>query len=106
METIPFPEVKIPVRTGDSWNRQLNIHDGWGDWENSQFKTNYKVINLETIEVEYGDLQGWHIQAYSQAEFGISWIDYWFNEDYGFVKMIIKNYRKQSLIVELIDIRE
>jgi len=73
----------------------LNIHEGWRDWENSTLKMDYQVVELSTIHTEFQKLDScWHISSMSNAPFGSSKFDYWFNKEYGIVKMLYKNYKK------------
>lgn len=48
----------------------------------------------------------WYIQTTSSASFGDSQHNFWFDENYGFVKMEYLNYEGQSLVFELIEMIE
>ena len=53
------------------------------------------------LELEAGSIECWEIYAHSVFELGESQAIFYFNEDYGFVKMDYVNYKKQKLIFEL-----
>lgn len=105
-EVAPFPEVHLPLSPGQRWSGNLHIHDGWGVWENSVLHDEYEVVNYDTLDSPLGQLNTWHIFSYTTAEFGTSTQDIWFHEDYGFVKMLVENYRNQLLQFELIEVEE
>lgn len=106
-EVAPFPQIKPKdLSVGASWEGTLNIH-GWGDWDNSTLKMNYLIVELATIQTEFQILDScWHISSVCNAPFGKSTHNYWFNKQYGFVKMVYKNYKNQLLSFELIDVVE
>ncbi|MEP2023497.1 MAG: hypothetical protein ABJH98_06405 [Reichenbachiella sp.] len=105
-EIAPFPSVNFPLETGKEWESNLNIHEGWGDWSNSEINNQYKVISKDSIQLSIGNLEAWHIGSIGYAKFGNSYHDFWYNVDYGFVKMIIKNYKNQLLKFELVEVIE
>lgn len=101
-EVAPFPEVKFPLEIGKSWTGNLNIQDGWGDWENTQGYFEYKITAKETITTDFGEIENcWKIESKSEFEFGQSKLDYWFNEKLGFVKLNYINYGNQTLEIQL-----
>lgn len=105
-EVAPFPSVKFPLEQGKIWSSNLNIYDGWGVWANSTLNNTYEVIGYETITTEFAKLEAWHISSVTVAEFGISTHNFWYNEEFGFVKMIIKNYKGQLLQFELNQLKD
>lgn len=52
------------------------------------------------------ELEAWHVRGISTSELGTSGHDFWYSEEYGFVKMLIKNYEGQMLQFELSEVRE
>ena len=100
-EVACFPTVQLPLETGKNWESNLNIYEGWGDWSNSKVKNKYEVLEFETVDTPFKKLNAWHIIGTSSAPFGVSTHHFWFNSEYGFVKMEIKNYEGQLLIFEL-----
>ncbi|MEO0337983.1 MAG: hypothetical protein AAF242_02100 [Bacteroidota bacterium] len=104
-EVAPFPEVQFPLEIGKAWSSQLNIQQGWGDWENTTGNNSYKITGQETIETKYGQIKDcWKIESTASYPFGESDFDYWFSEELGFVKMAYQNYGDQSLQIELVEI--
>jgi hypothetical protein len=105
-EVAPFPEIKLPLRIGKSWTGTLHIQ-GWGDWKNTHKYAEYKVVGKETIETNFGRIENcWKIESKSEFELGESTFDYWFNKELGFVKMKYKNYGKQTLEIDLAEVKE
>jgi hypothetical protein len=105
-EVVGFPEMRSPIKEGKTWTANLNIHEGWGDWENSTLKSTYQIIGLDSLELPFIKLEAWHVRVSTLAEFGNSKHDFWYNEEFGFVKMIIKNYEDQLLVFELEEVKE
>ncbi|WP_370089118.1 hypothetical protein [Ekhidna sp.] len=105
-EVAPFPGVRLPLEIGKTWTGNLNIGDGWGDWKNSTLSNIYQVVAFEEIDLSYGKMQAWHINSTTTAPFGVSTHNFWFNDELGFVKMIINSYAGQTLQFELIEVIE
>lgn len=106
-EVAPFPEIEFPLRIGKTWSGNLNIQQGWGDWENTYTQSEYKITAKEAIETAFGKMKNcWKVESKSVFELGESTFDYWFNEELGFVKMNYKNYGNQTLQIELVDVQE
>jgi hypothetical protein len=104
-EVAAFPLVRFPLERGMSWTSNLDIYEGWGRWSNQTINNTYLVIGQEDIELEFGNLKAWHLKATTTAPFGNSIHDFWFHEEYGFIKMIVNNYANQVLIFELKEVR-
>ncbi|MDN5213927.1 hypothetical protein QQ020_17765 [Fulvivirgaceae bacterium BMA12] len=105
-EVAAFPMVKFPMKTGETWEGNLNIHQGWGKWSDTTIKNKYEVIGYETVETEFKVLNAWHVRGKTLAEFGHSTHDFWYNKDFGFIKMLVKNYENQTLAIELSAVKE
>ncbi len=105
-EVASFPYVKLPLHKGNQWTSNLHIYEGWGSWSYATLNDIYTVIEREVVETEFRDLEAWHIKGVSTAHFGTSIHDFWYHEEYGFVKMVINNYAGQVLIFELVEVKE
>ncbi len=105
-EVAPFPSVQHPLYLGKTWSSKLNIYDGWGVWANTTLNNTYEVIDYETVKIALGELEAWHISSVTSAEFGISTHNFWYNEELGFIKMVIKNYEGQLLQFELTEFKD
>ena len=104
-EVAAFPLVRFPLEVGTLWTSSLNIYEGWGRWSDKTLNHTYQVIAFESVDTEYRNMEAWHVTATTTAEFGTSIHDFWFNEDLGFIKMIVRNYAGQLLTIELNDVR-
>ncbi|MCC6726524.1 MAG: hypothetical protein IT258_18630, partial [Saprospiraceae bacterium] len=63
-EVAPYPMVKLPLETGKTWDGQLSIQNGWGDWDNTAGNYSYEVKAKEDILTGYGDLKNcWKIES-------------------------------------------
>ncbi len=106
-EVAPFPEVKFPLMVGKKWSGNLNILEGWGDWEHTSGNFEYEVMANMEIITNFGSIPNcWHIKSSAQYDFGKSFLEYWFNQNLGFVKMDYKNYGDQTLSIQLEGVKE
>ncbi len=104
-EVAPFPEINLPLEIGKTWTGGLSIMDGWGDWEHTRGSFAYEVVSREDVEVPYGRvLNAWKIQSTATYPFGTSKLDYWFDDELGFVKKEYENYGGQRLTIVLEEI--
>jgi hypothetical protein len=99
-EVAAFPEIMLPAVVGKTWSRKVHLN-GWGDWDGMTTKSNYEITDHVNIMLKKGELKCWEIFARSTFELGESKALFYFNEDYGFVKMEYLNYKNQKLIFEL-----
>ena len=106
-EVAAFPAVKFPLEVGKTWTSNLSIGEGWGDWENTTVNSNYKVVGRTKLKTGFKEFEDcWEIESKSIASFGVSLHNFWFDEEYGFVKMDYMNYEGQTLLFELIEVIE
>jgi len=105
-ELAPLPTVYyFMLEPGAEWPGRLSINGGWGDWSHSQVECNYHVVEVESLEMEIGNISDcYHISSTGISKFGETTFDYWFNKEYGIVKMLILNYENQTLQIELIEV--
>lgn len=101
-EVTPFPQVELPLRIGKTWTEKIYPKEGYGEWSNKTVVSDFKVVSKESIKLDYGELKDcWKISAKSVFELGESYLEYWFNEELGFVKFDYINYGNQKLKIEL-----
>lgn len=106
-QVCPYPEVQRPLYVDKEWFGGLQMYDGQGDWDYAQIKQRYKVIRHETLKLPFTKpSQCWLIQSESKFHLGHCFLDYYFHQEYGFVKMTYKNYINEILILELIDVTD
>ncbi len=106
-QVCPYPSVNLPLEEGKQWYSNLIMYDGWGDWDNQQLRSNYEVLGQETVELPIGVLENvWHVNAIVGTNTGYNTLDMWFSEEYGFVKLIYKNYGGQLAQFEMIEVIE
>lgn len=105
-EMIPFPMVQVPLDSRQRWSAKVPIYEGWGRWSNSTAHAIYGVLGQELVTTEFKELNAWHVKANTSSKFGSAVNDFWYNEEYGFIKMVIKNYEGQLLVIELISVTE
>ncbi|MDH5608557.1 MAG: hypothetical protein OEY56_03680 [Cyclobacteriaceae bacterium] len=98
----PYPKVMLPLAQGKTWKGGLYVSFGWGDWDYNEVEYTYEVLEQTKIETPFRTFENcWHVQSHAVASFGNSQHDFWFDEEFGFVKMQYLNYKGQLLIFEL-----
>jgi hypothetical protein len=105
-EVAPFPEIVFPLEKGKTWTGGIGGLGGWGDWDGMDISSTYEVVGQKTVRLNFGKLKVWHIEAKSIFDLGESVLNFFFHEDYGFVKMDYTNYVGQRLVFELDKITE
>lgn len=65
----------------------------------------YEVVDKTKIKTEFKTFDDcWKVNTTSSASFGKSQHNFWFDQEYGFVRMEYLNYEGQTLVFELIDV--
>ena len=107
-QVAPFPQVELPLRIGKTWtDKNISLKDGFGDWANMKVISTFEVIDKSEITTLYGKFpNSWKIKAVSEFPLGESELTYWFNAEYGFVKMNYINYGGQRLDIEITGIKD
>jgi hypothetical protein len=107
-QVAPFPQMELPLRIGKKWtDNNISLRDGFGDWANMKVKSEFEIIEQSNIKTEYGEFENsWKVKAVSTFPLGESELIYWFNEQYGFVKLDYTNYGKQRLNIEVTNIND
>jgi len=105
-EVAPFPQVEFPLKIGKKWSdNSIRPGKSYGDWSNKQISSTFEVKAKENIVTKFGKINDcWRIFAESEFDFGKSTLEYWFNEELGFVKFNYTNYGNQTLEIELIKV--
>lgn len=104
-EVAAFPHIKFPLKEGKTWTSNLQIGEGWGDWENTVINSSYEIKGKEVFRTKFKTFENcWIVESKSSASFGDSTHNFWFDESYGFVKMEYVNYEGQTLTFELFEV--
>ncbi|MEL6944769.1 MAG: hypothetical protein AAFO82_19095, partial [Bacteroidota bacterium] len=82
------------------------VGKGWGDWANKKVRSKRELLGKSTFDLSGKTIDCWQFLAKSRASFGKSQILYKFNDEYGFVEMKYKNYKKETLVFTLVEVRE
>lgn len=110
LELNPFPFIQLPPRLNNSWNWELNIGEVYADarWKNwsgiIKNKYSYKTKKITKVKSVFGTLDCFEIVAEANSELGKTSLTSYFNEEYGFVKMIYSNIDSSILTLNLISI--
>jgi len=108
-EIIYFPSISpLYLKQGYKWESQTQIHTYTvKEWENTFFYHKSEIIGKRNFLLLGKHLECWIIKGESfNQDFGISYFEYLFNEEYGFVRMEWINYDKQKAIFELFNLKK
>ena len=109
LELNPFPFVKVPYEIGNSWKWKLSIGSSWGDkrwkiWEGGiENQYHYEITGNEILDTEFGKLECLIIKSTAKSELGETKLTSYFNEKYGFIKLIYTNIDGSKTNLELIE---
>jgi len=84
-EFAPFPQVRFPLKIGNSWTETLSVIK-YGIWENLSVYSEYKVT--DTIKLNWKNnepIECWKIEAQSDFDYREVKVNYYYNELLGFM---------------------
>ncbi|WP_342644772.1 hypothetical protein [Mucilaginibacter sp. CSA2-8R] len=111
LQLAPFPYVKLPLKTGQTYDWNLEIGEKWPefkafDWKGKlTLQCKYVVQGQETLSLPVGTVQTIKIQGIANTTSGRSSLVSYFNQQYGFVKMIYHNLDGSNITITLKDIK-
>lgn len=107
-ETINFPSVKpAKLKLGYKWSSQTRMPEDYEleEWSNTTFYHQAEISSKASLFIQNENIECWVIKGNStNKDFGTSYFEYLFNEEYGFVRMEWINYDKQQAVFELIEV--
>ncbi len=108
-EIIKFPSVPpTKLKPGYTWKNQTRLPVGYElkEWSNTTFYHVSEITGKSTFHFQNDELACWVIKGTSSnRDFGTSHFEYFFNEEYGFVRMEWINYDNQKAVFELMDVK-
>ncbi|MDX1372742.1 MAG: hypothetical protein R3321_09750 [Nitrososphaeraceae archaeon] len=101
-----YPYVKLPLEINKTWDFTIPIGKQWGhnslgsQWGKSTLIFDHQYTVSDSLIIN--DLPCYKIDAISSSSLGISHGTFYFNEDYGFVKMIFNKLDGTEIIFDLV----
>jgi hypothetical protein len=111
LEFSPYPYIKFPLAVNSKWKWGLEVGDNWSMKDIVEYQGNvnleyhYKVIRKELLNTDLGKLECYVVEANGISILGKSKLISYFNEKYGFVKLVYHNIDKSCLTLKLEDIK-
>jgi len=105
-EIAPFPQVQLPLKKGKKWGNPIRIDEGWGEWNGLTIESTYKITGQTTFKLNDLKIDCWIIKSVAKCHLGESKLTTYFNEEFGFVKMVYQNYVNEKLVFELKNMEE
>ena len=109
-EMNPFPFVMLSHEQGKSYEASLTYHSNlvsdprWKTWEGSNSdKRTYKITGKKTLKTPLGDIECVEIVSSAKSSLGETFLNAYFHEKYGFVKLEYTNIDKSKLILNLVE---
>jgi hypothetical protein len=107
-EVIKFPSIHPNnLEAGYKWNSQTHIPQNYEleEWSNTTFYHQTEITGKASLFIQNENIECWVIKGNStNKDFGTSYFEYLFNEEYGFVRMEWINYDRQKAVFELIEV--
>lgn len=102
-EVAPFPEIQLPIQIGKKWSSEIQITEGWGVWNQTNWRHKYKIVGSTSRNYPFGFLDNCiKVTAVSSNKrFSKCKLDLWYHENYGFIELNYKNYKGQQLSIVL-----
>lgn len=111
-ELSPFLFVKFPLVIGKKWTWRLeDIEEKWSDARFIEYHGKvtatyiYEITNRQKLNTPFGSLDCYVIKAEARNRLGRSYLTSYFNEKYGFVKLIYQNIDGSEIEQTLIEVR-
>lgn len=107
LEINPFPYIKAPFEIGNKWNWSLRIGGHYSDSRWLLWKGNivneyqYEITGKVVVKTGVGDLDCWEITSTAKSEIFETGLKSYFNDKFGFVKLIYANCDGSSITLEL-----
>ncbi|BDX38718.1 hypothetical protein CYCD_20730 [Tenuifilaceae bacterium CYCD] len=107
LELNPFPFIKYPLQIGRTWSWELEIGDQWGDkrwkeWSGDIMnKCQYKISGKETLNTAVGSLECYVVESEAKSELGTTKLTSYFNEQFGFVKLMYTNINSSTIEINI-----
>ena len=107
-EIAPFPTVNFPISqtTTRKANNKIVIFKNWGTYSPTITESKYYYEGEQQKEYPWcGQINCHRYSAYAHnSKFGISFVEYFFNEEYGFVEMNYQTYDNEKIEFKLIHV--
>jgi len=107
-EIAPFPTVRFPI-SNEAMKKaksKIVIMRNWGTYSPSETECEYSYVGIETKSYNgIGDLKCYKFSALAvNTTYGLSELEYYFNEDLGFVEMDYKTYDGDQILFTIHEI--
>ena len=107
-ELAPFPVVKFPIsqETIEKANSKIMILRNWGTYTSSETHNEYSYLGKEKrsyLDLDPLDCHKFHAIGFNNFH-GMSEMEYFFHEDYGFLEMNIETYDDDKISFLLVEI--
>lgn len=107
LQLSPFSYVKLPLTTGRTYDWNLDIGDKWPEFKAFDWKgkltlnCKYTVQGKETLTLPIGTVQTIKVEGLADTSSGRSSLVSYFNDKYGFVKLVYHNLDGSTIIMTL-----
>lgn len=111
----PFPQVSLPLEHGKTWSRILTLPNTWFEKAKIKFDSTsefsnvnleYKVVGEENVFTKIGTVTCKKIEATGETMLGNTFATFYFNEQWGFVKIAYRNVDGSELVLQLAKVKD
>lgn len=102
LEVAPHPQVKFPIDSFHVFESKVMIFKTFGIFDNSQTNSLFEYQGTEKRSLPIGDLQCHKYTATAlNSKVGTSLLEFYYNEDYGFVEKYYTTYDGEEISFKL-----
>jgi hypothetical protein len=111
-ELNPRLEVREPLVKDNTWYSTHTTSDiggsnKWKTWQGAiEVNSNYRIKDIQTIKTNIGFLKCFIIDANAQSSVGQTHLVAYFNEEYGFIKLIFTNVDGSYLVMDINSVKK
>jgi hypothetical protein len=111
LQLSPFPYIKLSLKSGQTYDWNLEVGEKWPEFKAFDWKgkltlhVKYVVQGTEALTLPFGNVQTIKIKAIANTTIGQSTLTSYFNEQFGFVKLVYRNLYGSSITMILKQIK-
>jgi hypothetical protein len=106
----PYPFLQFPASIGKKWTWKLLVNGSpwsdkrWVEWKGNVLVTSeYEIQEKTILKTAFGALECYRVECVGSSRFGKTHLTYYFNDQYGFVSMVLTSIDGKKTSLELIE---
>ncbi|GAB2699711.1 hypothetical protein GCM10027037_25440 [Mucilaginibacter koreensis] len=111
LQLSPFPYIKLPYKPGQTYDWKLDVGEKWPEFQAFDWKgkltlnCRYVVQGKEMLNLPVGNIEATKVEAIATTASGRSTLTSYFNEQFGFIKLVYHNLDGSSITMMLKEVK-